>query len=103
MSSRAGQIFALLVMLGGCAAQLTDNQRSLVGQPIEAAIAKYGVPSDEKTVAGRKIYTWSSSQLSRGTEEKCELRAVVTGNVISSFETSGNGLYCLQYEARLRR
>lgn len=103
MPPRYRQIFAIVGLVGGCAGQITDQQQGLIGQPITAAIAKYGVPNDEKAVAGHKIYLWSSSQLSDGTEEKCELRAVMTGEVISSFETTGNGLYCLQFVNRRHR
>lgn len=103
MSPRAWQILALLALLGGCADKITEDQQGLVGKPLEAAIAKYGVPTDEKSVASRMVYSWRSSKITEGTEQKCEMRAVVSGGVIASFDTSGNGLYCMGYVAHISR
>lgn len=49
--------------LSGCATwgQMDDGLRGLVGQPIDAAVAKLGYPNGEQNIAGMKLVVWSSS------------------------------------------
>jgi hypothetical protein len=46
-------------LLVGCAGRMIESgMKSMVGQPLSAAVAKLGVPTDEREIAGHKVYTW---------------------------------------------
>lgn len=49
--------------LTGCVtwSQFDDGLNALVGQPINAAIAKIGYPNTEQIIAGQKVYRWGTS------------------------------------------
>jgi hypothetical protein len=64
------------------------------------AIAKLGVPNDQQTIAGRTVYTWFRRTVDEGTEIKRQLRVIVTGNIVASYDLDGNQLKCAYY-ARL--
>lgn len=53
---------AFAAQLSGCATwgQFDDGLRSLVGRPLDEAINVLGMPSSERTVAGRRYIQWSS-------------------------------------------
>ena len=51
----------------------------LKGQPISAAIAKLGIPNDEREIAGQKVYTWYSSTFDEGTQLQCKIRVMMAG------------------------
>lgn len=74
----------------------------LMGQPIDAAIAKLGVPNDQQTIAGRTVYTWFRRNVDEGTEYKCQLRVIVTGNAITSYDIDGNVAKCAYYAKLLQ-
>jgi hypothetical protein len=94
---------AVSLLLVGCATtadKITTGMTSLVGQPIDAAIARLGVPNDQQTIAGRTVYTWFRRNVEEGTEFKCQIRVIMNGNVIGSFDFDGNSSKCAYY-ARL--
>jgi hypothetical protein len=51
------------VMLGGCMTWggFQQNLGTLVGEPLDVAIAKLGYPSGERTIAGHHIYIWAAN------------------------------------------
>lgn len=60
------RIFAVLAMpfaLSGCMTWGSFNERltNLGGNSIDVAIDRLGYPSDERTIAGRHLFTWSTS------------------------------------------
>lgn len=57
----AGIVVALT--LSGCATfgQMEDGLNGLVGQPLDAAVARIGFPSSERNVAGMRIVEWGRS------------------------------------------
>ena len=58
-------VLAVCGLLAGCAGKMIDKGlTSMMGQPLSAAIAKLGVPTDEREIAGQKVYTWFSACLS---------------------------------------
>jgi hypothetical protein len=65
--------------------------------------AKIGVPVDERWVAGKKVYIWGSlvEQPTKGAKQ-CQIRAMMNGDVIESFDYRGDETLCQQYAARLR-
>jgi len=48
--------------LSGCvtSGSISRNLSAYKGRPVTDVIARYGVPNSERTVAGIKVYTWSS-------------------------------------------
>ena len=72
----------------------------LIEQPIGVAIAKLGVPNDQHTIAGHTVYMWFRRTVDEGTDIKCQLRVIVTGNIITSYDLDDNQLKCAYY-ARL--
>jgi hypothetical protein len=61
-----------------------------------------GSPTDERTIAGQKVYIWLTRTLDEGTELKCQIRVIMSGDVISSWDFEGNEGYCRRYADRLR-
>lgn len=94
---------AACLTVASCAtATIKEGMTTLQGQPLSAAISKLGVPSDERTIAGQKVYIWLTRSVSEGTEQKCQIRAIMSGDVIGSFDLEGNEFKCAQYAAMLR-
>ena len=82
---------AALLVLAGCAGQMIKTGTDqLVGQPLSAAITKLGVPTEERTIAGNKVYIWTTSTVFEGTQAQCTIRAIMKGDVIGSFDWEGN-------------
>jgi hypothetical protein len=77
------------------------------GQPASALIAKLGIPTDEKTVAGRKLYVWAPTphlvvNQYGGGQYYCTIRAAVDANdIITSVDYEGNLGGCGDYMTRL--
>src|SRR5262245_124316 len=94
-------LFCLLA--ASCASKVINEQMTgLVGQPLDAAIAKLGLPTTEQTIAGRKVFVWFRDYVVEGTQRKCQIRVIMSGNVIGSFDFDGNEGQCLHYAALLR-
>lgn len=75
----------------------------MLGQPLSVAVAKLGMPTDEKTIAGQKVYIWFNRSIEEGTELKCTLRVIMSGDVISGFDFDGNEISCSRYARLLSR
>jgi hypothetical protein len=102
---RAGWFIAagLAASVAACSsAAIKQGMKSLEGQPLNAAIAKLGVPTEERTIAGQKVYIWLTRTLDEGTELKCQIRVIMSGDLISSWDFEGNEGYCGRYANRLR-
>jgi hypothetical protein len=75
---------------------------SLQGQPLTAVIGKLGLPNDESTAAGSIVYIWSSSTVIEHTERKCQIRAIMSGNIVGSFNYEGTKPGCMRYIEMLK-
>lgn len=94
---------AVAAALSGCAGKMIrEGSDKLVGLPLSAAVAKLGVPTDERTIAGQKVYIWYTGQVVEGTTSQCRIRAIMQGEVIGSFDYEGNNGACLRYATMLR-
>jgi len=85
---------------------MTKGLSPLVGMPASVAFDKLGFPTDERMIAGRKVYIWSKSQIvsSGGDvgEFKCTVRIFVDASeTITSSDWSGNLGGCASYMRRL--
>jgi hypothetical protein len=95
------------VLVASCAGTIKEGMVKFEGQPLSAAIAKIGVPNDERTVAGKKVYIWGSpgekGSKEKGSKEKgCQIRATMNGDAIESFDYEGDEQLCQRFAARLK-
>lgn len=56
-------LFPLLLLSACVTDQLNSGFDRLRGKPISVAIDKLGVPTSERRLAGRHVYTWMTSKL----------------------------------------
>lgn len=56
-------LFSLLLLSACVTDQLDNGFARLRGQPLSVAIDRLGVPTSERTLAGRHVYTWTTSQM----------------------------------------
>jgi hypothetical protein len=96
-------IVLLCAAMGGCSiSTIKEGMNDLKGQPISAAIAKLGLPNEEATIAGIKTYTWRTSTIAGGDQYQCRIRVIMAGDVIGSYEGTGDIGTCSQYANKLR-
>ena len=71
---------------------------------MSAAIAKIGLPIKECTIAGKKIYIWGSidTPTKLRKKKKCQIRAIMNGEIIETFDYQGDESLCQRYAERLR-
>src|SRR5262245_267137 len=101
---RMGTVALCGLMLSGCAGEMIKTgMQGVVGKPLNAAITKLGMPTDERESAGRKVYTWYSGRLIEGTTSQCRIRAMVQSDVIESWDYEGNEGACMRYAMLLDR
>jgi hypothetical protein len=100
---RIAAVAAVGMSVASCAGTAKERMAKFEGLPLSAAIAKIGEPIDERWVAGKKIYIWGSlaEQPTKGAKQ-CQIRAMMNGDVIESFDYQGDETICQQYAARLR-
>ncbi len=71
------------------------DRNNYKGKPLSAVTARLGYPDFQQTVAGQKTYTWR-----RGTAmQECLIKVVMAGDVIESYNTSGDSPICGPYLA----
>jgi hypothetical protein len=102
MRNLAAAALAALTLAACSFDAIKEGMNRLEGQPISAAIAKLGIPSDERLIAGQKVYTWYTSTFDEGTQLQCKIRVMMAGEVIGSYEFEGNNGMCARYAAKLR-
>jgi hypothetical protein len=85
------------VALAGCSVgNLNLGTNNYKGQPLSSVVAKLGSPEEQGTsIAGQKTYTWI-----RGNAlYQCRIRVTMAGDVVDSYEGSGDVGVCSQYGA----
>ena len=88
-------ILAALALAGCSIGTIDMGRNNFKGQPINAVIAKLGSPDYQETIAGQKTYTWV-----RGNAlQECRIRVVMAGDVVDTYEGSGDVGICSQYGA----
>ncbi len=88
---------ALVPTLAGCSVgALNLGTTNYKGQPLSAVTAKLGSPEEQGTTGtGQKTYTWI-----RGTPLfECRIRVIMAGDVVDTYEGSGDVGICSQYGA----
>jgi hypothetical protein len=102
MRNLIAAVLATLALAACPFGTIKEGMNNLQGQPISAAIAKLGIPNDEREIAGQKVYTWYSSTFDEGTQLQCKIRVMMAGDVIGSYEFEGNNGMCYRYANKLR-
>jgi hypothetical protein len=94
---------AVSIPLAGCAGYVIKKEmNSVVGQPVSAVIAKMGLPTEDRMIAGKKVYIWSTSNFVEGTNYKCQIRAVLDDkDIVTSWDYDGNEGGCGRFVTKL--
>jgi hypothetical protein len=96
-------IAAVSISVASCAGTVKERMAKFEGLPLSAAIGKIGEPIDERWVAGKKVYIWGAlGEIPTKGAKRCQIRAMMNGDVIESFDYQGDETICQQYAARLR-
>lgn len=113
----------LMLALTGCSSTVVLDRElpKLVGQPVDVAVSRFGLPTSEQTIMGQRVYAWSNSEQdvslapaigSRGalallpvaTQGACTVRvAVDAGGIIRRADWQGDSDACYRYSDRLKR
>jgi hypothetical protein len=93
----------LSLLVAGCAAQaIKEKMTAEMGQPVSRVIEKLGFPTEERTIAGRHVYVWSTSNFVEGTNYRCQIRAIVDEkNNVIAWDNEGNEGGCRAFMSRL--
>ena len=104
----------LVLVLAGCVVNntptLADRLMPYVGKPMEVIMGRIGPPDDERSIAGKHVFTWSVSHmtainLSGGMiDANCRIQITVSGpdNLVQGFSWYGNPAGCRSYNTSLK-
>jgi hypothetical protein len=86
---------AMAMAMAGCSNgnNIRLGATNYKGQPLSAVVAKLGQPESQETNAGQKTYVWNVGQ----SLWPCRIRVTMAGDVIDSYETSGDPNICGSY------
>jgi hypothetical protein len=88
-------ILTALALAGCSVGDIKLGTSNFKGQPISAVVTRLGYPEEQETIAGQKTYTWV-----RGNpQQECRIRVVMAGDVVDTYEGSGDVGVCSQYGA----
>ena len=65
------------------------------GKPLSAVTERLGFPTDQATIDGQKVYYWHVGVAM----QECRIRVVMAGDVVDSYDTSGDASICSPYLA----
>jgi hypothetical protein len=89
---------AILAVLAsaGCSIGIPNlGTSNYKGQPLSAVIVKLGSPEEQGMLEGQKTYTW----IRGNAVYQCRIRVIMAGDVIETYEGSGDVGVCSQYGA----
>ena len=92
---RSLAILAALALAGCTVATLNLGATDYKGKPLSDVTAKLGQPNEVRTIAGQKAYIWNVGN----TLYACQIRVVMAGDVVDTYEGSGDVNICAQYGA----
>ncbi len=79
----------------GIAIPTAKERNDYKGKPLSAVTAHLGWPNDQATVDGQKVYYWRVGVAM----QECRIRVVMAGDVVESYDTSGDAPICSPYLA----
>jgi hypothetical protein len=88
---------AAALALAGCGLGTVNlGASNYKGQPLSAVVTRLGWPPDEtQTIEGQKVYTWTVG----ASMQQCKIRVVMAGDLVDTYEGSGDVNICGQYGA----
>jgi hypothetical protein len=75
---------------------INSARNDFKGQPLSAVQVRLGLPDQQETIAGQKVYTWFKGQ----SLMPCKIRVAMAGDVVDSYETTGDAGICSPYDFR---
>lgn len=101
-------IAAAALVLSGCGLpyiQIREKLSPLQGQPLSAAVAKLGAPTEEKVIFGKKVFVWKKlwQQDAEGDDQQCVIRAFMKGDVIDEIRFTGDEGQCYRFAETLAK
>jgi hypothetical protein len=99
---------ALAFLLAGCGlpfSQIRTQLSPLQGQPLSAATAKLGQPTEERTQFGKRVVIWKKqwSLDSDGDDQECVVQAYMNGDTINEIHFTGDENQCYRFAETLAR
>ena len=99
---------AILPLAGGCALSFTHIRTELAplqGQPLSAAAAKLGQPTEEKTEFGKRVVIWNKepAEDSDGDDQECVIKAFMKGDTIEDIRFAGDETQCYRFADALKK
>jgi hypothetical protein len=89
-------ILAALVALAGCSVgTLNLGTNNYKGQPLSAVVTRLGTPDSTETIDGQKVYKWREGT----TLYQCIIKVTMAGEVVDTYEGSGDLNICSHYGA----
>jgi hypothetical protein len=104
MTSQIKHQLAILatLALAGCGAMpsislpAVKERNDFKGKPLSAVTERLGFPDYQRTVDGQKTYVWRIGQAT----QECLITVVMAGDIVDSYNTSGDSPICGPFEAR---
>jgi len=88
-------IVAALALVGCSVGSLNTGANNYKGKPLGTVTAKLGQPNEVQTIGGQKAYIWNMGNALYG----CQIRVVMAGDVVDTYEGTGDVNICSQYGA----
>jgi hypothetical protein len=99
---------ALALLLAGCGlpfSQIRTQLSPLQGQPLSAATAKLGQPTEERTQFGKRVVIWKKqwTEDTDGDDQECIVQAYMNGDTIESVHFTGDENQCYRFAETLAK
>jgi hypothetical protein len=88
-------IVAALALAGCSVGSLNTGANNYKGKPLGTVTAKLGQPNETQTIGGQKAYIWNMGNALYS----CQIRVVMAGDVVDTYEGTGDVNICSQYGA----
>jgi hypothetical protein len=88
--------FIALALLAGCTSfsKLDPELAAMRGQPVSAAISRFGIPEREYDVVGSKAYEW---KVTESPTLSCSIKVLAAGGIVQAAEVHGNNGTCYRF------
>jgi hypothetical protein len=87
---------AILAVTTSSLIGINSARNDFKGQPLGAVQVRLGLPDQQETIAGQKVYTWFKGR----SLMPCKIRIAMAGDVVDSHETTGDAGICSPYDFR---
>lgn len=110
MKLKSMSAVGISLLLAACiGSSMNTGLQSLSNKPAREAFDRLGYPTEDRVIAGRRVYIWSTNHMgpaiagNRDVQYQCTIRIFVDErDIITGGDWEGNGYGCSQYLSRLR-